>query len=138
MRIKVFLPTIWVLSSALIFKLATSWSQLPDRVAVHFNIKMQPNGWSSRETLGISIVLAVLGQAALATWLLLRLGNAAQMGGVILLAVNVVLVCAFWQVINYNTQGAPFQPLWIFVPLIALFAGLAVFLAAQMLPYARR
>ncbi|HLW55223.1 MAG TPA: DUF1648 domain-containing protein [Candidatus Angelobacter sp.] len=138
MKARLALPVIWSLTGALLLKLFVSWNRLPERVAVHFNIRMEPNGWSSRGDLAAIVLLAVLGEAALASWAVLRWGSAGGLGGLILLAVNIVLVSAFWQVISYNAQGTPFQPLWIYLPLIALFAGIAVFLTTQMLAYQRQ
>jgi hypothetical protein len=132
------LAVIWVLTGALLVKLWSAWEQLLSRVVVHFGIAMQPNGWSSKSALAAIVLIAVLGQAALATLLLLRVGSAAGLIAPVLLFVNVVLVCAFWQTINYNAEGTPFQPLWIFVPMIVLFASITVFLAKMLFQYYRR
>jgi Protein of unknown function (DUF1648) len=138
MNARYVLPVIWVLTGALLVKLWSAWEQLPGRVAVHFGMAMQPNGWSSKSALAAIVLLAVLGQAALATLLIVRVGNAAGLIAPVLLLVNVVLVGAFWQTIKYNAEGTPFQPLWIFVPTIVLFASITVFLAKMLFQYYRR
>jgi hypothetical protein len=138
MKVKLILSIIWGLAGALILKLAASWNRLPDRVAVHFNARLEANGWSTRASLAAIMLLAVLGEAILGTVVLLRVPGGAGFGGMIVLAVNVVLVSAFWQTINYNARGSQFRPLWMFLPLIALFAGLAAFLVIQTLSYQRR
>jgi hypothetical protein len=112
----------WILSGALIVKLLSAWDQLPDRVAVHFDAAMQPNGWSSKRGLAAIVLIGVVGQAALATFMLLRVASATGLSGPILLIVNVVLVCAFWQTINYNTKGTPLQLVWLLGPVIVLLA----------------
>lgn len=132
MKAQLILPLIWTLTGALVVKVLATWNQLPERVAVHFDIRMQPNRWGSRTALAGIALLAPVGEAVAATIVLLRAGSAANMGGGILLVVNVAMVCVFWQVINYNVSGTPFRPAWILLPLIVLFAGMAAFLAAQM------
>jgi len=134
---KLVLSVIWILSGALVVKLLGVWERLPDRVAVHFGMAMQPNGWSSKSGLAAIVLIAVLGQAALATFVLLRVGSAAGQIAPVLVLVNFVLVSAFWQTLNYNVEGARFQPLWLFVPLILLFASLTLFTVKLMLDFYR-
>jgi Domain of unknown function (DUF1648) len=138
MNARLAIPWIWALAAALVVRLLTAWDQLPSRVAVHFGMAMQPNGWSSRNALAAIVLVAVLGQAALATFVLLRVGSAAGWVALILVMVNVVLVSAFWQTIRYNAEGTPFQPLWMFVPMIVLFASITAFMGKLMLDYYRR
>ncbi len=139
MNPKFAIPVIWALAGALAVKLLAAWHRLPDRVAVHFGMALQPNGWSSRSGLAAIVLIAMLGQAALATFVLLRVGSAAGwIAPATLVLVSVVLVSAFWQTINYNAQGTPFQPLGIFVPMIALFASIAVFLVTLTFDSYRR
>jgi hypothetical protein len=137
MNSKLVIPVIWTLAGALVVKLWRAWSQLPDRVAVHFGISMQPNGWSSKSALGAAVLVAVIGQASLATWLILRVSSVSGMIAVIQLVVSAVLVCAFWQVINYNTRGTSFQAMWVLVPMVLLFATITVFLLNLVFRYAR-
>jgi uncharacterized membrane protein len=138
MNAKLAIPVIWTLAAALLVKLLAAWGQLPDRVAVHFGMALQPNGWSSKSALAAIVLIALLGQAALATFVLLRVGSAAGWIALILMLVSSVLVCAFWQTINFNAEGTPFQPLGMFVSMIVLFASIAVFMGKLMLNYYRR
>jgi hypothetical protein len=131
------IPVIWGLAGALLLKLWSDWSELPERVAVHFGLAMQPSGWSSRNTMAVSVVLVVVGQAALATWLILRVGSIANVMAVIQLVVSVVLVSAFWQMINFNAKGLPFRAAWILAPMALLFAAITVFLVSMLFRYAR-
>jgi uncharacterized membrane protein len=132
------IPVIWGLAGALLLKLWNAWDQLPERVAVHFGFSLQPNGWSSKGGLAVIIALVAVGQATLATWLILRVTSVSAMMAPIQLAVSVVLVCAFWQVINYNAKGAPFQPLWILAPMVLLFATITALLLQTTFRYYRR
>jgi hypothetical protein len=124
---------IWMLSGAVLVKLWTAWPKLPDRVATHFGVSLQPDGWSSKGKLAAVILIAVVGQAALATFVLLLMAGAAWPTGLIMLVVNIVLVSVFWQIINYNAEGTRFQPAWILGPLILLLAGMV--LLNQLLHY---
>ena len=137
MNAKLAIPVIWGLAGALIFKLWSAWSELPDRVAVHFGLTMQPNGWSSRNTMAVTVVLIMIGQAMLASWLILRVSGAANMIAVVQLVVSVVLVNAFWQMINFNAKGLPFRPVWILACLAVLFATITVFMVSMLFRYAR-
>lgn len=137
MNTKLAVPVIWGLGGALLIKLWSAWNQLPERVAVHFGMSMQPNGWSSRNTMAVSVVLVVLGQAVLASWLILRDGNSANVIAAVQVVVSVVLVCAFWQMINFNAKGLPFRPLWILVPMVLLFATITVLLLGMVFRHSR-
>jgi len=117
---------IWLLSGAVLVKLWTAWPRLPDRVATHFGLSLQPDGWSSKGKLAAVILIAVLGQAALATFVLLRVAGAAGPIGLIMPVVNVVLVSVFWQIINYNAEGRKLQPAWIVGPVILLLAAMVL------------
>lgn len=140
MNTRVIIPVIWALTGALLIKLAAVWPRLPGRVATHFgaSLLLQPNGWSSKGALAAMILVAVLGQATLATLVLLRVGSAASPAGLILLLVNVVLVSAMWQTVNYNADGARFEPVWMFGPIIVLLATITLVLARGLFHYDRR
>jgi predicted Abi (CAAX) family protease len=125
------LGAIWIMSGALAIKLLTSWDELPERVAIHFGLDMQPNGWSSKRVFAAAVLLPAVGEAALASWILVSLGSRAELAGLILLVVNLVVLCVFWQVINYNTRGTPFRSRWVLLPLIALFGVVAAVVISQ-------
>jgi uncharacterized membrane protein len=135
---QLLIPVIWTLAGALLVKLWSAWSQLPGRVAVHFGMSLEPNGWSSRGAMAAIMTLVALGQAALATWLILRVTSASAMIGPIQLVVSVVLIGTFWQVINYNTKGSQFQPLWIVIPMLLLFATITALLLQMTFRFYRR
>ena len=126
MNTSVAILVIWMLCGAVLVKLWTAWPRLPDRVATHFGLSLQPDGWSSKGKLAAVILIAVLGQAVLATFVLLHMAGAAWPTGLIMLVVNVVLVSVFWQTINYNADGTRFQPAWILGPLILLLAAMVL------------
>lgn len=138
MNSRFVIPVIWTLTGALLVKLLAAWNRLPERVAVHFGADMRPNGWGSKTVLAAVVLIAVPSQAALATFLLLHVGSASAPMALIHLVVSAVVVSAFWQTINYNAKGTPFRPMWLFVPMIALFGSITVFLVKLMFDYYRR
>jgi len=135
---RLLIPVIWGLAGALLVKLWSAWSQLPGRVAVHFGLSLEPDAWGSKGSMAAIMTLVVLGQAALATWLILRVTSASAMIGPIQLVVSVVLICTFWQVINYNAKNAQLQPLWVLVPILLLFATITVLLLQMTFRFYRR
>lgn len=138
MTAKLAIPLIWAMNAALLLRLWNTWDRLPERVAVHFGISMQPNGWSSKSGMLIAVIAVTLGQAALASWLILRLGTAVGLMTPVQLLVSVTLVCAFWQMISYNADGKPFQPLWVIAPMVLLFATITVFMVSLVFRFYRR
>ena len=130
--------TTWAMNAALLLRLWTAWDRLPERVAVHFGISLQPNGWSSRNSLLIIVIAVAAGQAALATWLILRVGAAIPFFAPMQLLIGFTLVSAFWQVISYNADGKPFNPLWVIGPLVLLFGAITVFMMGLLFRFYRR
>ena len=135
---KLAVTVIWCMVAALLLKFTSAWGALPDRVAVHFGMSMQPNGWSSKSSLAVIALAAVIGQAALGTWLVLRLGTLGSFFPWTQVLTSAVLVCAFWQVITYNANKTPFHAFWVFGPMVVLFASLAVFFGDLMLRMSKK
>jgi hypothetical protein len=130
---KLAIAAIWTMGAALLIRLMSVWDQLPQRVAVHFGIAMQPNGWASRSTMALLMVLVVVGHAVLATWLILNFGGRSPMIGPIQMTVAAVMLSAFWQVISFNAEGKPFQSLWIVLSVLLMLALIAVLLLRPVL-----
>lgn len=133
---KLAIAAIWTMGAALLIRLMNLWDQLPQRVAVHFGIAMQPNGWASRSTMALLMVLVVIGHAVLATWLILNFSGRGPMIGAIQMTVSAVVVSAFWQMLNFNAQGKPFQSLWIVISVLLMVALIAVLLLRPALHHA--
>lgn len=138
MTAKLAITTIWAMNAALLLRMWNVWDRLPERVAVHFGMSLQPNGWSSKNGMLIIVIAAVAGQAALASWLILRLGGAFGFMAPLQVLVSFTLVCAFWQMISYNAEGKPFQPLWVIAPMVLLFATITVFMLGLLFRFYRR
>lgn len=133
---KLAIAAIWILGATLLIRLMSSWDLLPQRVAVHFGVAMQPNGWASKLAMALIVVFVVVGHAVLATWLILNFGGSSPMIVPIQMMVSVVLVSAFWQMISFNAQGRPFQSLWVLVPALLMLAMIAVLLLRPVLHHA--
>ena len=89
---------------------ATSWNQLPSRLATHFNFVNQPNGWMSREGALIFFVLFTALMAGTATWVLSRVGAPDPAAWVLLVFFYVIIGTVLWaerSVIDYNVEGRP-------------------------------
>jgi uncharacterized membrane protein len=100
------------------------WDQLPTRMATHFGVSGQPNGWMPRETsLIFALVVTVLVLAAL-TWTLTRVRKPDVLAWSLVAMLYVLMGALFninESVLNYNIDGRP----------LSLFPALAVvFIAA--------
>lgn len=123
---KIAIVAVWALAAVPLMRLMSVWDSIPDRVAVHFGISGEPNGWSSKAALPWLLALPILGQAALATFLIVRLGAHSPLFPFTHVLITFVLVCAFWQLIEYNANKTPFRIMWVIGPLILMFATIAV------------
>ncbi|HEY2171503.1 MAG TPA: DUF1648 domain-containing protein [Candidatus Angelobacter sp.] len=129
---KLAISTIWILASALLFRLLSVWDQLPERVAVHFGRSMQPDGRGHKSIMAWLIVLLVVGHAILTTWLLLMHGQGNGMLAVIQLATATVFFSIFWQMISFNTQGKPLKAVWIILPVLLIVGSIAASLSGTL------
>jgi hypothetical protein len=118
-----------------------------DRLATHFNLYDQPNGWSTRDGFLISFFgmagLFVLLNAAVvfiatrepiialgrwgSTWRLDPERGLIYMGLALGFA-NLILLTALWDIVWFNTRGVHAFPLslflWLLVPVLGVFVGL--------------
>jgi hypothetical protein len=94
-------------------------------------------GKTSRGRLDIAtrvlMPLAVIGQAALSSWLVARIGGVS----LLIAMVQVAVASAFWQLINDSSEESRFQPLGVIVPMLLLFglvAALTIDIQSSFLP----
>lgn len=131
------------------------YPQLPaDRVATHFNIAGQPDGWQTRDEffaqfLGLAALFVVLNVVAVivatrepliafgrwgAHWQI-DPGRGLVYTGLALALMNFIFIAALWDIAWYNTRGVHAFPLslffWILVPLIVLLIALFFLLARR-------
>jgi NADH:ubiquinone oxidoreductase subunit 5 (subunit L)/multisubunit Na+/H+ antiporter MnhA subunit len=77
--------------------------------------------------------LAVIGQAALSSWLVARVGDVS----ILIAIVQVAVASAFWQMINDSPEESRFQPLGVILPMLLLFgvvAALTIDIQSSFLP----
>ena len=77
--------------------------------------------------------LIIVGQAALSSWLVSRVGGVS----VIIAVVQVALASAFWQMIHDSPEESRFQPLGVILPMLLLFgliAALTIDIQSSFLP----
>ncbi len=100
------------------------WDQLPARMATHFGVSAQPNGWMARDTsLIFALVVTALVLLSL-TWALTRVHKPDVLAWSLLATFYVVMGALFSvnvAVLNYNLRGVPLNV----VPALAV-----VFIAA--------
>jgi Protein of unknown function (DUF1648) len=100
------------------------WDQLPARIATHFGVSGQPNGWMARDTsLIFAMVVTTLVLLSL-TWALTRIRKPDVLAWSLLATLYVVMGALFsvnGAVLNYNLHGGPLN----IVPALAV-----VFIAA--------
>lgn len=103
----------WLALPILVLNFGTVWQKLPDRMATHFDLAGQPNGWMTREEavvvmLGISTAVLIL-----ATWIASRVKDPdATAWGLIALfcIVQGTLIYAAQSLIDFNLSGKPVHP----------------------------
>ena len=121
----------WAVLPAVRFQYSEAWNGLPARMATHFGLNGQPNGWMSREGSMWFMLLLLLFMLITATLVLLRVRKPDGVAYT-LLAMFYVIVIVLYRIsaglIAYNTSG---QPLNIVSEMTAiLIAVFAVIVAA--------
>ena len=126
---KLAISAVWILASALLFRLLSVWDQLPERVAVHFGRSLQPDGWSRKSIMAWLVVLIIVGHATFTTWLVLTHGQGNGMLATIQLVTATVFFSVFWQMITFNTEGRPLKAVWIILPVLLILGLIAALLS---------
>ena len=88
----------------------TVWNRLPARMASHFGVTGQPNGWMSREVLLIFSLVLVALLLATFTWVLTRIRKPDALAWSLLAMFYVaiaVLLSVNSSVLNYNLYSRP-------------------------------
>ena len=111
------------------------WDQLPARMATHFGVSGQPNGWMTRETsLIFAMVVTTLVLVAL-TWALTRVRQPDVLAWSLLAMLYVVMGALFSinvAMLNYNLYGGPLNIVpALAVVFIAAIAVTAIALASK-------
>lgn len=89
---------------------AMAWRELPARLATHFNLANQPNGWMSREGSLVFLLVMIGFVAGLATLILSRIRKPDPAAWALLLLFYVILGTLLWAgeaIIAYNVHAQP-------------------------------
>lgn len=103
----------WLALPILVLDFASVWQKLPDRVATHFDLAGQPNGWMSRQEallviLGVSTAVLII-----ATWIASRVQEPDPTAwGLVALfyIIQGTLIYAAQSVIDFNLHATPVHP----------------------------
>lgn len=103
----------WLALPILVLDFASVWQKLPDRVATHFDLAGQPNGWMSRQEallviLGVSTAVLII-----ATWIASRVQEPDPTAwGLVALfyIIQGTLIYAAQSVIDFNLHATPVRP----------------------------
>jgi hypothetical protein len=101
---------LWLALPLTVFQFWTVWNQLPARMASHFGVTGQPNGWMSRESLVIFSLGLLTFLLATFTWALTRVRKPDPLAWSLLTMFYVVfgvLLRVNSSVLNYNLYGHP-------------------------------
>ena len=107
---KMFAALQWLALPTIALMFATVWQQLPARLATHFDLRNQPNGWMSREeTLVIFLALATV-FAISSTWICSRVSDPDPLAWSLMGLLYVILgtlIYAERSVLAFNLYGDP-------------------------------
>jgi hypothetical protein len=121
--IKVLCSLPWIGTAALMAKFASSWNEVPERVATHFGISGEPNGWMNKGPL--AAVLVVVAGALCGSTIPVMSTKGKSDGAIFTLLLSAAAVVGgFWEMIDYNVTGEKFRILRAMLPLIGVGAVL--------------
>ncbi len=133
-KVLIILP--WATIPALALHFSAVRSDLPSRIAVHFDFNGRPNGWQSPEMfLGFSTVFLLVALVVMSFVLLrsFRLRSLTALVTLIHYFTIGVLFVVLWQVLDHAAYGRSMSQIWpmpgVFPILALVFASLAL---AQM------
>jgi Protein of unknown function (DUF1648) len=136
---------IWAALPANALLFALSWSQLPARLATHFDFRNRPNGWMSREGSFAGAVFLATFLAVIATFALSRVKKSDAAAWGLLASFYLIQGTLLWaehSIIEYNVYGYPINVTPVFsvgiaaavlLVILALAAGRGAELPPQTL-----
>src|SRR5690242_17938604 len=103
----------WLALPILVLNFGSVWQKLPSRIATHFDLAGQPNGWMPREEAVIVILSISAAVLIIATWIASRVKDpdATAWGLVaVFYIIQGTLIYAAQSVINFNLHATPVHP----------------------------
>jgi len=117
--VKVLLSLPWIGAAALMAKFVSAWDQLPVRVATHFGLSGEPNGWTNKgSVVGLMAFVALL---VCGITIPIMLTDARKSDGAVNAAVlaSAAIIGAFWEMIDYNATAQRFRMVRAMMPAVA-------------------
>ena len=121
---KVLCSLPWIGAAALMAKFVSSWNALPERVATHFGISGEPNGWMNKGPLVAVMIVVVLALCGSTIPVMSIVANKSDGAIFALLMSTAAVVGGFWEMIDYNLTGEKFSIRRAMLPLIGVAAVL--------------
>jgi Protein of unknown function (DUF1648) len=119
-KVLILLP--WIGAAALMAKFISSWNELPERVATHFGLTGEPNGWMNKRPLvAIMIVVTLLVCGGTIPLMMIDPRKSAGAIPTVLLS-SAAVIGAFWEMIDYNVTGEKFRMLRPLLPVAGVGA----------------
>ncbi|HVH86450.1 MAG TPA: DUF1648 domain-containing protein [Terriglobales bacterium] len=134
-RLLIALP--WAAIPVLAIHLASVWGDLPQRIAVHFDLSGRPNGWQSPQTFAIFtaiLLVVVLGTTSFAMLRAFRQQSFMSVVTLVQYSTAGVMFTVSWQVLDHAAYGRPMASVWT-VP--AIFPFIALLFACVVLAFMR-
>jgi hypothetical protein len=100
----------WLALPLIALQFASSWQQMPSRVATHFDMANHANGWMSREETAIIFLALAAVFAITGTWITSRVTHPDPAAWGLVGLFYVILLTLIWatqSVIAYNVDGTP-------------------------------
>ena len=135
---RLFSCLLWLAVPMAALRLLTVWHRLPPRLATHFDLAGNPNGWMPPNTFLLFVLVSVAGTAAIATFAMVRAcqpdASAWTLLG-FLYVVTGILYGAADGIVNYNLYGRGLQVLpFLIAGFGSLFVLLVVYLGTRRGP----
>ena len=120
LKVLFWLP--WIGAAALMAKFVSSWNELPERIATHFGISGEPNGWMNKGPLTAVMIVVVVAICGSTIPVVLTPAKQSSGGVFTLLLASAAVVGAFWEMIDYNVSGEKFSILRAMLPVAGMGA----------------
>lgn len=120
--VKVLFSLPWIGAAALMAKFVSSWNELPERIATHFGISGEPNGWMNKGPLAAVMIVVVLVLCGSTIPVMSTDARKSDTAIFALLLSAAAVVGGFWEMIDYNLTGEKFRILRAMLPMTCVGA----------------
>ncbi|MGA8104005.1 MAG: DUF1648 domain-containing protein [Candidatus Acidiferrales bacterium] len=120
--VKVLFSLPWIGAAALMAKFVSSWNELPERIATHFGLSGEPNGWMNKAPLAAVMIVVVLVLCGSTIPVMSTDARKSDTAIFALLLSAAAVVGGFWEMIDYNLSGEKFSILRAMLPMTCVGA----------------